>query len=137
MGLYLNPRENSVVLSCDEWSQIQALDRTQRGLLIFPDRFKTLTHDCKRNGTRTLFVAIELAGGRFIADCMPQHRHQEWIKFLKKNDAETAPDLDLHLVVDNYATHKHPKVKNWLSRHKRFGVYFTLTSSSWPHRSER
>ena len=104
---------------------------------MFAGRLKTLTHDYKRNGTTTLFAAIELAGGRIIADCMPRHRHQEWIKFLKKIDAETPPDLDLHLIVDNYATHKHPKVKNWLRRHKRFHVHFTPTSSSWLNVIER
>lgn len=137
VGLYLNPPEHALVLSCDEKSQIQALDRTQKSLPMFPGRLKTLTHDYKRNGTTTLFAAIELAGGRIIADCMPRHRHQEWIKFLKKIDAETPPDLDLHLIVDNYATHKHPKVKNWLRRHKRFHVHFTPTSSSWLNVIER
>jgi transposase len=91
---------------------------------------KTLTHDYKRNGATTLFSATELAEGKIISDCMPRHRHQEWIKFLQKIDAETPPDLDLHLIVDNYATHKHPKVKQWLKRHPRFHLHFTPTSSS-------
>jgi transposase len=137
VGLYLNPPEHALVLSCDEKSQIQALDRTQKSLPMFPGRLKTLTHDYKRNGTTTLFAAIELAEGRIIAECMPRHRHQEWIKFLKKIDAETLPDLDLHLIVDNYSTHKHPKVKNWLRRHKRFHIHFIPTSSSWLNVIER
>lgn len=137
VGLYLNPPEHALVLSCDEKSQIQALDRTQKSLPIFPGRLKTLTHDYKRNGTTTLFAAIELAEGRIIADCMPRHRHQEWIKFLKKIDTETPPELDLHLIVDNYATHKHPKVLGWLKRHKRFHMHFIPTSSSWLNVIER
>jgi transposase len=137
VGLYLNPPEHALVLSCDEKSQIQALDRTQKSLPMFPGRLKTLTHDYKRNGTTTLFAAIELADGKIIAECMPRHRHQEWIKFLKRIDAETPPDLDLHLIVDNYATHKHPKVKTWLKRHKRFHLHFIPTSSSWLNVIER
>lgn len=137
VGLYLNPPEHALVLSCDEKSQIQALDRTQKSLPMFPGRLKTLTHDYKRNGTTTLFAAIELAAGKIIAECMPRHRHQEWIKFLKKIDAETPPELDLHLIVDNYATHKHPKVKAWLKRHPRFHIHFTPTSSSWLNVIER
>jgi transposase len=137
VGLYLDPPEHALVLSCDEKSQIQALDRTQKSLPLFPGRLKTLTHDYKRNGTTTLFAAIELAEGKIIADCMPRHRHQEWIKFLKKIDAETPADLDLHLIVDNYATHKHPKVKSWLKRHPRFHIHFIPTSSSWLNVIER
>jgi len=137
VGLYLNPPERALVLSCDEKSQIQALDRTQKSLPMYPGRLKTLTHDYKRNGTTTLFAAIELAEGRIIAECMPRHRHQEWIRFLKKIDAETPSELDLHLIVDNYATHKHPKVQSWLKRHKRFHIHFTPTSSSWLNVIER
>ncbi len=137
VGLYLNPPERALVLSCDEKSQIQALDRTQKSLPLFPGRLKTFTHDYKRHGTTTLFAAIELAEGRIIAECMPRHRHQEWIKFLKKIDAETPAELDLHLIVDNYATHKHPKVKAWLKRHKRFHMHFIPTSSSWLNVIER
>lgn len=137
VGLYLDPPEHALVLSCDEKSQIQALDRTQKSLPMFPGRLKTLTHDYKRHGTTTLFAAIELAEGRIIADCMPRHRHQEWIKFLKKIDAETPTDLDLHLIVDNYATHKHPKVKSWLKRNPRFHIHFIPTSSSWLNVIER
>jgi transposase len=137
VGLYLNPPEHALVLSCDEKSQIQALDRTQKSLPMFPGRLKTLTHDYKRNGTTTLFAAIELAKGKIIAECMPRHRHQEWIKFLKKIDAETPHHLDLHLIVDNYATHKHPKVQAWIKRHPRFQIHFIPTSSSWLNVIER
>ena len=137
VGLYLDPPEHALVLSCDEKSQIQALDRTQKSLPLFPGRLKTLTHDYKRHGTTTLFAAIELAEGKVISDCLPRHRHQEWIKFLKKIDAETPPELDLHLIVDNYATHKHPKVLSWLKRHPRFHQHFTPTSSSWLNVIER
>jgi transposase len=137
VGLMLDPPEHALVLSCDEKSQIQALDRTQKSLPLFPGRLKTLTHDYKRNGTTTLFAAIELAEGKIIADCLPRHRHQEWIKFLKKIDAETPPELDLHLIVDNYATHKHPNVLKWLKKHPRFHLHFTPTSSSWLNVIER
>jgi transposase len=137
VGLYLDPPEHALVLSCDEKSQIQALDRTQKSLPLFPGRLKTLTHDYKRNGTTTLFAAIELAEGKIIAECMPRHRHQEWIRFLKKIDAETPPELDLHLIVANYSTHKHPKVQSWLKRHQRFHMHFIPTSSSWLNVIER
>jgi transposase len=137
VGLYLHPPEHAMVLSCDEKSQIQALDRTQKSLPMFPGRLGTLTHDYKRNGTTTLFAAIEVAEGKVIAECMSRHRHQEWLKFLKKIDAETPEDLDLHLIVDNYATHKHPKVQRWLARHKRFHMHFIPTSSSWLNVIER
>lgn len=137
VGLYLDPPEHALVLSCDEKSQIQALDRTQKSLPMFPGRLKTLTHDYKRNGTTTLFAAIELSEGKIIADCHSQHRHAEWLKFLKKIDAETPPDLDLHLILDNYATHKHPTVLKWLKKHPRFHLHFTPTSSSWLNVIER
>lgn len=104
---------------------------------LFPGRLKTQTYDYKRNDTTTLFAAIELAEGKIIAECMPRHRHQEWIKFLKKIDAEMPAGLDLHLIVDNYATHKHPKVQNWLKRHKRFHIHFIPTSSPWLNIIER
>lgn len=136
-GLYLDPPENALVLSCDEKTQIQALDRTQKSLPMMPGRLGTLTHDCKRNGTTTLFAAIDLAKGKVIGTCMPKRRHQEWIKFLGRIDAETEPELDLHLIADNYATHKHPKVKAWLKRHTRFHVHFIPTSSSWLNVVER
>jgi len=137
VGLYLDPPEHALVLCADEKTSIQALDRTQRGLPLHPGRCGTMTHDYKRNGTTTLFAAIEMAEGRLIGTCMSQHRHQEWIKFLKQIDAETPAELDLHLVVDNYATHKHPKVQKWLKRHKRFHIHFTPTSSSWLNLIER
>ena len=137
VGLYLNPPEKALVISADEKTQIQALDRTQPSLPMVPGRCGTMTHDYKRNGTTTLFAAIDMTQGKVIASCMPRHRHQEWIKFLKQIDAETQEDLDLHLIVDNYATHKHPKVKAWLKRHKRFHIHFIPTSSSWLNVIER
>jgi len=137
VGLYLNPPEKALVLSVDEKSQVQALDRTQPSLPIVPGRCGTLTHDYKRNGTTTLFAAIDMLKGRVISTCMPRHRHQEWIRFLKQIDAETPKDLDLHLIVDNYATHKHPRVTAWLERNKRFHMHFIPTSSSWLNVIER
>jgi transposase len=137
VGLYLNPPEHALVLSVDEKSQIQALDRTQKSLPLFPGRLGTMTHDYKRNGTTTLFAAISVLDGTVISQCQPHHRHQELIKFLKTIDAETVPELDLHLIVDNYATHKHPKVQAWLKRHPRFHMHFTPTSSSWLNVIER
>ena len=137
VGLYLNPPERALVLCADEKSQIQALDRTQPGSPMKPGRCGTFTHDCKRNGTPTLFAAIEMAEGRLIGTCMPRHRHQEWIKFLDVIDRQTPAELDLHLVVDNYATHKHPRVKNWIKRHPRFHLHFIPTSSSWLNLIER
>jgi len=137
VGLYLDPPEHALVLSIDEKSQIQALDRTQPGLPLKRGRCGTMTHDYKRNGTTTLFAAIEMAQGKIIANCMPRHRHQEWIKFLKQIDRETPKGLDLHLILDNYSTHKHPKVKSWLKRHPRFHLHFIPTSSSWLNVIER
>jgi transposase len=137
VGLYLNPPEHALVLCCDEKSQIQALDRTQKSLPLFPGRLGTRTHDYKRNGTTTLFAALNVADGTIIGTCMDKHRHQEWLRFLKQIDDETPAGLDLHLIVDNYATHKHPKVKRWLSKHPRFHVHFIPTSSSWLNLVER
>jgi transposase len=137
VGLYLNPPEHALVLCVDEKSQIQALDRTQPSLPIYPGRCETMTHDYKRNGTTTLFAALNVLEGSLIAQCMPRHRHQEFIKFLNQIDSETPADLDLHLIVDNYATHKHPKVKAWLKRHRRFHFHFIPTSSSWLNLVER
>ena len=137
VGLYLNPPEHALVLSVDEKSQIQALDRTQPSLPIYPGRCGTMTHDYKRHGTTTLFAALELAGGRLIGTCLPRHRHQEWIRFLRQIDRETPKDMDLHLIVDNYSTHKHANVQNWLRRHPRFHVHFTPTSSFWLNLVER
>jgi transposase len=137
VGLYLNPPEHAIVLCVDEKSQIQALDRTQKGLPIHPGRLGTMTHDYKRHGTTTLFAALNVAEGIVIEACMSRHRHQEWIKFLKVIDGSTDPVAQLHLVADNYATHKHPKVKRWLARHPRFHMHFTPTSSSWLNLIER
>lgn len=136
-GLYLNPPEHALVLCADEKSQIQALDRTQKSLPLYPGRCGTLTHDYKRNGTTTLFAALNVADGDVIGTCMPRHRHQEWIKFLNLIDRETPSDLDLHLIVDNYCTHKHEKVKRWLKRHPRVHLHFIPTSSSWLNLVER
>lgn len=137
VGLYLNPPDNALVLSVDEKSQIQALDRTQKSLPMYPGRCGTLTHDYTRHGTTTLFAAFNVIEGSVIGLCMQRHRHQEWLKFLKKIDRETPPDKALHLIVDNYRTHKHPKVQRWLKRHPRFHMHFTPTSSSWLNLVER
>jgi len=137
VGLYLNPPDKSLVLCVDEKSQIQALDRTQPGLPMKKGRCGTMTHDYKRNGTTTLFAALSMLDGKVIGDCMPRHRHQEFIRFLKKIDGETPAGLDLHLIVDNYGTHKHPRVKSWLKRHSRFHMHFIPTSSSWLNMVER
>ena len=137
VGLYLSPPEHALVLCVDEKTQIQALDRTQKSLPIYPGRCGTLTHDYKRNGTTTLFAALNVLEGLVIGTCMPRHRHQEWIKFLAQIDASTPPDVDLHLIADNYATHKHPKVQRWLQRHPRFHMHFIPTSSSWLNLVER
>jgi len=137
VGLYLNPPEHALVLCADEKTSIQALDRTQPGLPIKKGRCGTMTHDYKRNGTTTLFAALELSEGRLIGTCMKKHRHQEWLKFLRQIDRETPQDKDLHLIVDNYATHKHANVKKWLKKHPRFHIHFTPTSSSWLNLVER
>jgi len=137
VGLYLDPPEHALVLSVDEKSQIQALDRTQPGLPMKKGRCGTMTHDYKRNGTTTLFAAIDMLEGRVISELMPRHRHQEWIKFLETIDRETPADLALHLIVDNYSTHKHAKVQRWLERHPRFQMHFIPTSSSWLNVIER
>ena len=137
VGLYLNPPDKSLVLCVDEKSQIQALDRTQPGLPLKKGRCGTMTHDYKRNGTTTLFAALSMLNGKVIGDCMPRHRHQEFIRFLKKIDVETSDGFDLHLIVDNYGTHKHPRVKSWLRRHPRFHLHFIPTSSSWLNLVER
>ena len=137
IGLYLNPPDNAIVFSVDEKSQVQALDRTQPSLPLVKGRCGTMTHDYKRNGTTTLFAAIDLAHGEVIAKCMTRHRHQEWIKFLAYIDELTPAELDIHVVADNYATHKHAKVKRWLARHPRFHMHFIPTSSSWLNVIER
>jgi transposase len=137
IGLYLSPPEHAIVLSCDEKSQIQALDRTQPGLPIKKGRCETMTHDYKRNGTTSLFAALNIANGEVIGTCMKKHRHQEWIKFLELIDRTTPSDKEIHIICDNYATHKHAKVVSWLKRHKRFHVHFTPTSASWLNMVER
>ena len=137
VGLYLNPPEHAIVLCADEKSQIQALDRTQPGLPIKKGRCGTMTHDYKRNGTATLFAAMNTLDGTVISMCDDRHRHQEWFKFLRVIDQITPGGKQIHLIADNYATHKHPRVQKWLSRHSRFHVYFTPTSSSWLNMVER
>jgi transposase len=137
VGLYLNPPEHALVLSVDEKSQIQALDRTQPGLPMKKGRGQTMTHDYKRNGTTTLFAALNPANGVVYALCQQKHRHQEWLKFLRMIDQAVPADKDIYLICDNYATHKHERVQRWLEAHKRFHVRFTPTSSSWLNMVER
>jgi transposase len=137
VGLYLNPPEHAIVLCADEKSQIQALDRTQPGLPIKKGRCGTMTHDYKRNGTATLFAALNTLDGSVISMCDDRHRHQEWLKFLRVIDDVSPSGKEIHLIADNYATHKHPKVQRWLARHPRFHIYFTPTSSSWLNMVER
>ena len=137
IGLYLNAPEHALVLCCDEKSQVQALDRTQPGLPLKKGRAGTMTHDYGRHGTTTLFAALNVADGTLIGQCQDRHRHQEWLKFLQQIDAETPADRDLHLILDNYATHKHPKVRKWLEKHPRFHLHFTPTSASWLNMVER
>jgi len=137
IALYLSPPEHAVVFSCDEKSQIQALDRTQPGLPLKKGRCGTMTHDYKRNGTTSLFAALNIASGEVIGTCMPKHRHQEWIKFLNTIDSRVEPGKEVHIICDNYATHKHAKVKAWQKRNKRFHFHFTPTSASWLNMVER
>ena len=137
VGLYMSPPEHALVLCCDEKSQVQALDRTQPGLPMKKGRAATMTHDYKRNGTTTLFAALNVLNGQVIAQCQQRHRHTEWLKFLRKIDRETPKDKTLHLIADNYATHKHPAVLAWLDKHPRFNMHFTPTSASWMNMVER
>jgi transposase len=137
VGLYLDAPEHALVLCCDEKSQVQALDRTQPGLPLKKGRAGTMTHDYVRHGTTTLFAALNVADGTLISQCHARHRHQEWLKFLQLIDAQTPADRELHLILDNYATHKHPKVKQWLAKHPRFHLHFTPTSASWANMVER
>ena len=137
VGLYLNPPEHAIVLCCDEKSQIQALDRTQPSLPLKPGRAGTMTHDYKRNGTATLFAALNTLNGKVISLCQERHRHQEWLRFLRLVNDATPEQKQLHLIVDNYATHKHPRVQSWLKRHPRFHMHFTPTSASWLNMVER
>ena len=155
IGLYLNAPEHALVLCCDEpersgdsppifppkqsgqKSQVQALDRTQPGLPLKKGRAGTMTHDYVRHGTTTLFAALNVADGTLIGQCQDRHRHQEWLKFLQQIDAQTPADRELHLILDNDATHKHPKVQQWLAKHPRFHLHFTPTSASWLNMVER
>jgi len=137
VGLYLDPPDKALVLCVDEKSQIQALDRTQPGLPMKKGRAGTVTHDYKRNGTTTLFAALNMLDGKVIGTCMARHRHREFLRFLRLIDQKTPADLGLHLIVDNYATHKTPAVKRWLKRHRRFHLHFTPTSASWLNMVER
>lgn len=137
VGLYLSPPENAIVLSCDEKSQMQALDRTQPGLPMKRGRNATMTHDYKRNGTSTLFAALNVLTGEILGKCAKRHRHTEWLDFLRLINKNTPKDKEIHIICDNYATHKHPKVQSWLKYHKRFHVHFTPTSASWLNMVER
>lgn len=136
VGLYVNPPEHAVVLSVDEKSQIQALDRTQPGLPMKKGKAGTMTHDYKRYGTTTLFAALDVFEGKVIGQCMLKHRSREFIRFLRRLDQETPPELDLHLILDNYAAHKTQAVKRWVARHPRFHLHFTPTSASWANAVE-
>ena len=137
VGLYLNPPEHALVLSVDEKSQIQALDRTQPGLPMKKGRGTTMTHDYKRNGTTTLFAALNTATGEVYHLCQQRHRHHEWLKFLRMIDQTVTSEKQIHIICDNYATHKHERVQRWMARHKRFHVHFTPTSASWLNMIER
>lgn len=137
VGLYMNPPDRALVLCVDEKSQIQALDRTQPGLPLKKGRAATMTHDYKRNGTTTLFAALDVKSGLVIGECQPRHRAKEFIRFLKRIDRCVQKHLDVHLVLDNYGTHKTPEVKTWLAKHRRFKMHFTPTSASWLNLVER
>ena len=137
VGLYLAPPEKSIVLCVDEKSSVQALDRSQPSLPMTKGRAQTMTYDYKRNGTTTLFAALDVLTGIVIGECLPRHRHTEFLKFLRKIDKEVPKALQVHLICDNYATHKHPNVKAWLAKHPRFHLHFTPTSSSWLNLVER
>ena len=137
VGLYMSPPEHALVLCCDEKSQVQALDRTQPGLPMKKGRAQTMTHDYKRHGTTTLFAALNVLDGQVIGQCQQRHTHAEWLKFLRQIDRETPKGKTLHLIADNYATHKHPAVQEWLAKHPRFNMHFTPTSASWLNMVER
>ena len=137
VGLYLAPPDNAIVLCLDEKSSVQALDRTQPSLPMTKGRAATMTHDYKRNGTTTLFAALDVLTGKVIGQCLPRHRHEEFLKFLRKIEREAPKGLQVHLICDNYATHKHADVKAWLAKHPRFHMHFTPTSSSWLNLVER
>ena len=137
VGLYLNPPDKAIVLSVDEKSQIQALDRTQPILPLRPGMPERQTHDYERHGTTTLFAALDVAAGKIIGQCQPRHRHQEFLRFLETVDAAVEPTVPVHLILDNYSTHKHPAVKAWFADHPRYHVHFTPTSASWLNQIER
>src|ERR1039458_4373967 len=137
VGLYIDPPDKALIFSVDEKSQIQALDRTQPILPLRPGLPERQTHDYERHGTTTLFAALNVAAGKIIAQCQPRHRHQEFLRFLKQIDTATDPTLEVHLILDNYGTHKHPKVKKWFRTHPRYHVHFTPTSASWLNQVER
>jgi len=137
VGLYLNPPQGAIVLCLDEKSSVQALDRTQPSLPMKKGRAATMTHDYKRNGTTTLFAALDVLTGTVIGQCLPRHRHEEFLKFLRTIEREVPAGLQVHLICDNYATHKHPAVRAWLAKHPRFHMHFTPTSSSWLNLVER
>ena len=137
VGLYMNPPEKAIVLSVDEKSQIQALDRTQPGLPMKKGRAGTMTHDYKRHGTTTLFAALDVKTGEIIGECLPRHRAEEFIRFLKKINRIVARTLDVHLILDNYSTHKTEEVQAWLAKNPRFKLHFTPTSCSWLNLVER
>jgi transposase len=137
VGLYLNPPDKSVVLCMDEKSQVQALDRTQPSLPMKKGRAGTMTHDYKRHGTTTLFAALNVLTGKVIGRCLPRHRNTEFLKFLRMIDREVPKGLQIHMICDNYGTHKHANVKKWLAKHPRFHLHFTPTSSSWLNLVER
>jgi transposase len=137
IGLYLSPPEHAVVFSCDEKSQIQALDRSQPGLPLKPGRCQTMTHDYKRHGTTSLFAALETRTGQVVGQCMSKHRHKEWLKFLQLIEQQVPDGKEIHIICDNYATHKHAKVKAWLAKRPHITVHFTPTSASWLNQVER
>ena len=137
VGLYLNPPEKAIVLCADEKSSVQALDRTQASLPMVKGRGATMTHDYKRNGTTTLFAALDVLTGTIISQCMPRHRHQEWLKFLKTIDRQVPTDLQIHLILDNYGTHKTQLIRDWMAKRPRFHLHFTPTSASWLNLVER
>jgi transposase len=137
VGLYLDPPEKAIVLCMDEKSSVQALDRTQPSLPMVRGRGGTMTHDYKRHGTTTLFAALDVLTGRVIGQCLPRHRHEEFLRFLRVIDKQTPKGLDVHLILDNYSTHKHAEVAAWLAKHPRFHLHFTPTSSSWLNLVER
>ena len=137
VGLYLNPPEHALVLCVDEKSQVQALDRTQPLLPLRPGQVERRTHDCKRNGTTSLFAALDIATGKVIGKCFRKHRSQEFRGFLNHAEANVPDDLDIHIVMDNYSTHKTQTIRNWFARRPRWHVHFTPTSASWLNQVER